>query len=410
MQTTTALRLYGKRDLRLETFTLPAMQDDEILARVVTDSLCLSSWKEANQGADHKKVPDDVATRPIIIGHEFCGEILAVGKKWQHKFHPGQRYVIQANLQLPDRPDCPGYSFPWIGGEATHVVIPNEVMAQDCLLTWEGDTWFEGSLVEPLSCVIGAFNANYHLQEGSYNHVMGIRPQGRTLILGGTGPMGLLAIDYALHGPINPSLLVVTDTNKPKLSYARRHYPSEPQTLIHYLDGHEASRDTLLALSGGHGFDDIFVFVPNEQLITLASSLLAPDGCLNFFAGPQDKQFSAPINFYDVHYAFTHYVGTSGGNTDDMRAAVALMQAKKVQTAKVVTHILGLNAAGETTLDLPAVGGGKKLVYTGKAFPLTPLGEIADPELAAIVARHHGIWSQEAEAYLLAHAEDITHD
>ena len=55
MQTTTALRLYGKRDLRPETFTLPAMQDDEILARVVTDSLCLSSWKEANQGADHKR-------------------------------------------------------------------------------------------------------------------------------------------------------------------------------------------------------------------------------------------------------------------------------------------------------------------------------------------------------------------
>jgi mannose/fructose/sorbose-specific phosphotransferase system IID component len=326
---TTALRLYGKRDLRLETFELPAMQDDEILARVVTDSLCLSSWKEANQGEDHKKVPDDVATNPIIIGHEFCGEIIAVGKKWQHKFRAGQRYVIQANLQLPDRPDCPGYSFPWIGGEATHVVIPNEVMEQDCLLSWEGDTWFEGSLVEPLSCVIGAFNANYHLQEGSYNHVMGIRPQGRTLILGGTGPMGLLAIDYALHGPINPALLVVTDTNKPKLSYARQHYPSEPQTLIHYLDGRDASRETLMALSGGHGFDDIFVFVPNEQLITLASSLLAADGCLNFFAGPQDKQFSAPINFYDVHYAFTHYVGTSGGNTDDMRAAVALMQAKK---------------------------------------------------------------------------------
>nr|WP_287859178.1 L-sorbose 1-phosphate reductase [Klebsiella sp.] len=410
MQTTTALRLYGKRDLRLETFELPAMQDDEILARVVTDSLCLSSWKEANQGEDHKKVPDDVATNPIIIGHEFCGEIIAVGKKWQHKFHAGQRYVIQANLQLPDRPDCPGYSFPWIGGEATHVVIPNEVMEQDCLLSWEGDTWFEGSLVEPLSCVIGAFNANYHLQEGTYNHTMGIRPQGRTLILGGTGPMGLLAIDYALHGPINPSLLVVTDTNKPKLSYARQHYPSEPQTLIHYLDGNDASRETLMALTGGHGFDDIFVFVPNEQLITMASSLLAADGCLNFFAGPQDKQFSAPVNFYDVHYAFTHYVGTSGGNTDDMRAAVALMQAKKVQTAKVVTHILGLNAAGDTTLDLPAVGGGKKLVYTGKNIPLTALGEISDPHLAAIMESNHGIWSKEAEEYLLTHAEDITHD
>ena len=85
---TTALRLYGKRDLRLETFDLPEMQEDEILATVVTDSLCLSSWKEANLGENHKKVPDDVATNPIIIGHEFCGDILAVGKKWQHKFQP----------------------------------------------------------------------------------------------------------------------------------------------------------------------------------------------------------------------------------------------------------------------------------------------------------------------------------
>ncbi|MCF6626162.1 L-sorbose 1-phosphate reductase, partial [Escherichia coli] len=154
---------------------------------------------------------------------------------------------------------------------------------------------------------------------------------------------------YALHGPVNPSLLVITDTDNDKLSYARKHYPSESQTLIHYLNATDAAFDTLMALSGGHGFDDIFVFVPNEGLVTLASSLLATDGCLNFFAGPQDKHFSAPINFYDVHYAFTHYVGTSGGNTDDMRAAVKLIEEKKVQAAKVVTHILGLNAAGETT-------------------------------------------------------------
>lgn len=407
---TTALRLYGKRDLRLETFELPEMQDDEILATVVTDSLCLSSWKEANQGESHKKVPDDVANHPIIIGHEFCGDIIAVGKKWRHKFQPGQRYVIQANLQLPDRPDCPGYSFPWVGGEATHVVIPNDVMKQDCLLAYEGETYFEGSLVEPLSCVIGAFNANYHLQEGTYNHTMGIRPQGRTLILGGTGPMGLLAIDYALHGPINPAQLVVTDTNLDKLNYARKHYLSEPQTQIHYLHAQEASYEALMALSQGQGFDDIFVFVPNEQLVTLASSLLAPDGCMNFFAGPQDKHFSAPINFYDVHYSFTHYVGTSGGNTDDMRAAVKLIEEKKVQAAKVVTHILGLNAAGETTLELPVVGGGKKLVYTGKSFPLTALNKLEDAELKAILERHRGIWSAEAEQYFLTHAREINHD
>ncbi|NYY77725.1 hypothetical protein DMH20_21365 [Escherichia coli] len=76
---TTALRLYGKRDLRLETFDLPEMQEDEILATVVTDSLCLSSGKRPIW-VKTIKVPDDVATNPIIIGHEFCGDILAVGK------------------------------------------------------------------------------------------------------------------------------------------------------------------------------------------------------------------------------------------------------------------------------------------------------------------------------------------
>ena len=37
---TTAVRLYGKNDLRLETFDLPEIKDDEILAKIVSDSLC----------------------------------------------------------------------------------------------------------------------------------------------------------------------------------------------------------------------------------------------------------------------------------------------------------------------------------------------------------------------------------
>lgn len=111
-----------------------------------------------------------------------------------------------------------------------------------------------------------------------------------------------------------------------------------------------------------------------------------------------------------MHYAFTHYVGTSGGNTDDMRAAVALMQAKKGPDGESGHPYSRPERRGRNHPRSACRRRGKKLVYTGKAFPLTPLGEIADPELAAIVARHHGIWSREAEAYLLAHAEDITHD
>ena len=47
--------------IRLEEFELPAMKDDEILAEVISDSLCMSSYKATKQGADHPRVPDNVA-------------------------------------------------------------------------------------------------------------------------------------------------------------------------------------------------------------------------------------------------------------------------------------------------------------------------------------------------------------
>jgi hypothetical protein len=142
------------------------MQDDEILARVVTDSLCLSSWKEANQGKTIKRCRTMWRPTRSLSAMNSAAKSSPSAKSGSISF---SRPALCDSGQpaAAGSPDCPGYSFPWIGGEATHVVIPNEVMAQDCLLTWEGDTWFEGSLVEPLSCVIGAFNANYHLQEGA---------------------------------------------------------------------------------------------------------------------------------------------------------------------------------------------------------------------------------------------------
>lgn len=406
---TKAVRLYGEKELRLEEFELPPIKENEILASVVTDSLCMSTWKLANQGAKHKKAPDNLAENPIIVGHEFCGELLEIGSKWQDKYQKGQKYVVQANLQLPDRPDCPGYSYPYTGGDATYIVLSEDVMNQDCLLPYKGNTYFEGSLIEPLSCVIGAFEANYHLIEGSYDHHMGIKKEGDLLIMGGTGPMGLLAIDYALNGPIKPKRIVVTDRNEEKIARAASLYSSKNGIEVIYVNVEDVPDQVAALKAVVPGFDDIFVFVPAAEVVTAGSKLLNADGCLNFFAGPQDKEFSADINFYEVHYAFTHYVGTSGGNTEDMRKAVALIEAGKVSVANVVTHILGLNEVADTTLHQPEIGGGKKLVYTHKNFALTALDAAGDlsSELATILRKTNGIWSQEAEDYILATMPEI---
>jgi len=418
---TKAVRIYGSNDLRLEEFDLPAIKEDEILASVKTDSICMSTWKLLQQGANHTKAPDDLENNPIIIGHEFCGDIIEVGAKWKRQFFPGEKYIVQANLQLPERPDCPGYSYPFVGGDATYVVLPNDIMQQDCLISYKGDTYFEGSIVEPLSTVIGAFNANYHLIEGTYNHEMGIKEAGNLIILGGTGPMGYLAVDYALNGPKKPETLVITGRTQEKLDRMAALYPVEEANkkgvTLYYVNTGETSepKELLNSLVAQKAYDDVFVFTPSRELVELGSALLARDGCLNFFAGPKDTDFEATINFYDIHYRFTHFVGTSGANSNDMREAVQLIEEKKIDVSKVITHVLGLNDAAETTRNLPDIGGGKKLVYTQKhlkRFSLEKGQETHDDdtfmeELHSILRTSEYRWSKEAEQYVLEHANEI---
>jgi threonine dehydrogenase-like Zn-dependent dehydrogenase len=92
---TKAVRIHGVNDLRLEEFELPQIRDNEILAEVVSDSICMSSHKFAMQGSAHKRVREDLARRPVIIGHEFCGVLVEVGKKWRGKFKAGEKFAIQ---------------------------------------------------------------------------------------------------------------------------------------------------------------------------------------------------------------------------------------------------------------------------------------------------------------------------
>ena len=422
---TTAVRLYGKNDLRLESFDLPSIGDDEILAKVVSDSICMSSYKAAHQGPDHKRIPDNVADNPVMIGHEFSGEIIEVGANWRHRFKPGQKYSIQPAIYYPDGPvgvlSAPGYSYPYIGGDATYVIIPRDVLVQDCLLAYDGPGFYPASLAEPLSCVIGAMHANYHTRPGSYVHQMEIVQGGKMAILAGVGPMGLAAINYVVNRrDRKPSLLVVTDIDQARLDRAAAIFPVDWAAenginLIYQNTSGVADPVALLRqVSGGTGYDDVFVFAPVPAVIEQGDAILGNDGCLNFFAGPSNPAFSARMNFYNVHYASTHVVGTSGGNNDDMVEALECMS-HGLDPAGLITHVGGLNAVIDTTMNLPDIPGGKKMIYTHKNLPLTAIADFREAgktnplftELAKIVEKTKGLWSVEAEAYLLDNAPDI---
>lgn len=120
-----------------------------------------------------------------------------------------------------------------------------------------------------------------------------------------------------------------------------------------------------------------------REVVEMGDRLLGRDGCLNFFAGPTDPLFTAELNFYNVHYAST--------------------------------RIGGLDSVADTIINLPNIPGGKKLIYTNIQMELTALEDFqekgkTDPlfaYLAGLIDKNNGLWSVEAEKYLLENAKPI---
>ena len=112
----------------------------------------------------------------------------------------------------------------------------------------------------------------------------------------------------------------------------------------------------LRALIGDAGFDDIFVYAAVPAVVEMADELLAEDGCLNFFAGPTDKNFKVPFNFYNVHlqqHARSRYIRRFNGRHE--KEAIALSATGQLQPSFMVTHIGGLDAVPDTVLNLPDI-------------------------------------------------------
>lgn len=411
------VRMYGAKDIRLEEFDLPDIKEDEVLLKVMSDSICMSTWKEVKLGSGHIRVPDNIHEKPVIIGHELSGRIAKVGAKWADEYKEGERFVVLPGI--PGQMGAPGYSYEFFGGAATYCIVPNDVIEKGCLLHYDGDSFFEVSVSEPMYCIIGGYKANYHTKPETHEHFIGTKEGGNIAILGGCGPMGLGAVSYALATEQKPKMVVVTDIDDERLSRARsvisEQEAREKGVELHYINTAKMEDEAkeLLDLTGGEGYHDVFVYAPVRQIAETGNRIMAFDGCMNLFAGPADSGFSAEMNLYDAHYRNTKILGSSGGIKTDLLEALDLISQKKVKPAVMITHIGGLDAYADTTLRLPEIPGGKKLIYTQFHMPLTAIEDFRkmgeeEPlfaRLADVCDRHNGLWNKEAEDILLNYFE-----
>lgn len=405
--------LTGKQKVVVKEIELPEIQEDELLVKVISNSICLSTYKAALLGEDHKRVPENIKEHPPITGHEFAGVIMEVGSKLKNQFKEGEKFVLQPAMGLPSGYSA-GYSYEYFGGNTTYCIIPKIAIDKGCVLPYYANYFANASLSEPMSCIIGAYHATYHTEPYVYEHFMGVKTNGNLALMGCAGPMGIGAIDYAVNGPVSSKLIVVTDIDEERLKRAQTLIPEEQALkqgkVLKYVNTKDIDAvNTLMEISNQEGYDDVFVFAAVAPLIQQADALLRNDGCLNFFAGPTNKAFCVPFNFYQVHYESTHIVGTSGGSTGDMMECLELSSDHKLNPSFMITHIGGINAAPETILNLPNIPGGKKIIYPHIDLPLTAIEDFEElgktnplfKQLAILCEKHHQVWNEEAEQYLL---------
>jgi len=412
---TFALRLYGANDIRLERFALPQITENEVLIKVVSDSVCASTYKAIKQGSAHKRVPADIAENPVMIGHELCGVVMQVGSALDKQWRVGQKVVLQPALKLPSGYD-PGYSYPYVGGNTQYAVIPKVVLERGCLLPYDGDGFFQGSLAEALACIIRGYKGFYHTDYTTYIRTDGAKKGGRLAILGGAGPMGIGAVELGI-GYAGVSQIVVTDIDQARLDFAAE--KSSPESAsnrgvdLRYINtaGMKDPVEELRRISGG-GFDDVFVMAPVPALFSMAEKICREDGCINFFAGPAVHDMQGSLNLYRIHYDGIHVVGTAGSIPQDMVDAIGLIEQNAINAGALVSHILGLNSAKEALFAMENPNGAKKVCYNELDLPIVAISELAElgktnelfRELSVIVENNGGLWCKAAEDYLLAHA------
>lgn len=207
----------------------------------------------------------------------------------------------------------------------------------------------------------------------------------------------------------------ITEINDDRLARARKviseEYAKEKGVELHYVNTAKMDDEVeeLLKITDGVGYHDVFVYAPIRQIAEVGDKVMAFDGCMNLFAGPADSVFSAEMNLYNAHYKNTKILGSSGGIKTDLLEALDLIFKKEVNPAVMITHVGGLDAYADTTLHLPEIPGGKKLIYTQIHMPLTAIEDFRKmgeenelfTQLADACDKYQGLWNKEAEDILL---------
>lgn len=309
--------------IEIQELDIPTPGPDEALVRVRAVGLCGSDVHYY----EHGKIGPYVVTKPIILGHEAAGEIVAVGSEVRH-LKAGQRVTIEPGVTCgrceyckSGRYNlCPNVRFlatpPYDGAFCEYIAIRADFLYP----IPDSMSYEKAALIEPLSVGLHAVSRG------------GLKT-GETVVIMGMGPIGMMTLLAAKAA--GAGRVIGVDLERFRLERALQ-MGADGVVNLREEDGMEA----ILRLTGGRKADLAIETAGNGKAAQASLQAVRRGGRVVLVGLPQEE--ATPLNIpyivdneIDIRGVFRYH------NT--YPTGVAVMSAENLNLDPVITDRMTLD-------------------------------------------------------------------
>lgn len=331
-------KLSQKNQIYIEEISIPSIEDDQLLLKVLSCAICGSDLKISKVG--NSRIAQD-----RTIGHEISGEVIKIGNKIS-KFQLGDmvsigadlpchncRYCKSGNVNLCKTNLATGYQFD--GGFSQYMVVNKHILQNGPIQKFKKIDPDIACLAEPLACAINGVEKSLQC----YSFGM----PASALIFGG-GPMGILLAEYLYYK--NVCNILIIEKNKTRLKFIE----TNTKFIAQQSSMHISKK-----------FDLIFTACPAPETHSLSLDLIDTSGVINFFGGLPLDASDISLNSNSIHYSESVLMGTHGSTPKHHKSALNLLEANKINLDFLITHKFGLHQIKEA-FEVAKSGLGQKVI------------------------------------------------
>ncbi len=343
-----ALQVTRIGEIALAEVPRPKCGEGEYVLKVHGCAICGTDVKIISQG--HK-----LARYPVVPGHEFVATIEEVGGKLRERGYPfaeKDTVVMSPGIPCGRCGDCLsghlhlcknkiGVGFQLPGGFAEYMVLPEQA-AFSFLKVPSGMDLDDAAIMEPVACCV-------HGQS-----TMPISPADTVVIIG-AGAIG------AIHGELarlsGARQIIVVDILDARLKLIEEINADILMINSTRRDAAEAVREA----TNGTGADKVIIACAAAAAYPLATKICRRGGTILFFAGFPPGAAQTPLDINTIHYEELHIVGSFGSTKADQKLSLDLLEGKRINTRRIITHRLPLDRIHDA-LDLIKNGDALKII------------------------------------------------